>query len=171
MTTDQVALMAHERFSANTEQLASSGLAICRPHRNFDCMHATSDVTPTPRDPSKGRPPKASPLSLRDGLFLRPTHRVGAAEVRKATERRALRWSTLLHADTLVCSPVRSLFGRASDIASGLAHPVPALFHLLFKVRRGPRLRCTPARGAERVRRAMHADARHRRLPLWHVVL
>ena len=30
---------------------------------------------------------------------------------------------------------VCSLFGRASDLAAGLAHPVPALFHCLFKVR------------------------------------
>jgi len=27
----------------------------------------------------------------------------------------------------------RSLFGRASDLAAGLAHPVPAFFHILFK--------------------------------------
>ena len=56
-----------------------------------------------------------------------------------ATERGALRRPALPRADTLARSPVRSLFGRASDIASGLAHPVPALFHLLFKVKRGPR--------------------------------
>ena len=93
MTTDPLALMAQERFSANTEQLASSGLAICRPHRNFDCMHATSRrQTSHQHHGIQARGGHQKPLlSLRDGLFLRPTHRVGAAEVRKATERDALR--------------------------------------------------------------------------------
>ena len=30
----------------------------------------------------------------------------------------------------------QSILGRASDIAKGLNHPVPAFFHLIFKVRR-----------------------------------
>ena len=36
---------------------------------------------------------------------------------------------------TVVRSSHISILGHASDLAKGLAHPIPAFFHLLFKVR------------------------------------
>ena len=38
------------------------------------------------------------------------------------------------------------LMGRASELAKGLQHPVPALFHLLFKVCHAPQARTHTAR-------------------------
>ena len=50
------------------------------------------------------------------------------------------------------------LMGKASELAKGLRHPIPALFHVLFKVRqalqaRTPTLRSAPCR--------LRADAGH----------
>ena len=38
------------------------------------------------------------------------------------------------------------LLGKASELAKGLQHPVPALFHLLFKVCHAPQARTHTAR-------------------------
>ena len=38
------------------------------------------------------------------------------------------------------------LMGKASELAKGLQHPVPALFHLLFKVCHAPQARTHTAR-------------------------
>ena len=38
------------------------------------------------------------------------------------------------------------LMGKASELAKGLRHPMPALFHVLFKVRHAPQARTHTAR-------------------------
>ena len=56
----------------------------------------------------------------------------------------------------------RSMLGTARDLARGLAHPVPAFFHLLFKVSAALAARCRPRLRSPTRAASLRARARAR---------